>query len=108
MKDPKTFLKHILESIETIEDFMEGVSKKEFMESIKIQDAVLRRLEIIGEAAGNLPERFREEHSEIRWGEIIALRNILIHKYFGVDLELTFRIIKRDLPELKEKILKIL
>lgn len=107
-KDPKFFLKHILESIEVIENFTEDISEDEFMESVKTRDAVIRRLTIIGEAANNLPAELKKQYSEVSWGDIIGLRNLLTHEYFGVDLGLTFRIVKQDIPQLKEKISKIL
>ena len=106
-KDVNIFLAHILESIEKIEKFTESMSKKEFLESPQAQDAVIRRLEIIGEATKNLPKEFMQKHLEIPWGELTRMRDKLIHAYFGVDLNLTFRIVKEDLPDLKKKILKI-
>lgn len=106
-KDPKIFLLHILESIEKIEEFTKGITKKEFFKSIKTQDAVIRRLEIIGEATKNLPKEFTQKHPEVPWGELARMRDKLIHGYFGVDLNLTFKIIKEDLPDLKKKILKV-
>ncbi len=107
-KDPKFFLKHILKSIEVIEDFVGDMNEEEFVDSVKTRDAVIRRLTIIGEAANNLPDDLKEENSEVSWGDIIGLRNLLTHKYFGVDLGLTFRIAKKDIPILKEKIMNIL
>jgi len=107
-KDVKIFLNHILESIDKIEKFVKGVSKNEFMESVKTQDAVIRRLEIIGEAVKHIPKEFKVKYRKIPWRKIAGLRDVLIHEYFGVDLKLTLKIVKKDLPELKEKILKIL
>lgn len=106
-KDVNIFLNHISESIEKIEKFTKGISKKEFLESFQTQDAVVRRLEIIGEATKNLPKEFTQKHLEIPWSELARMRDKLIHAYFGVDLNLTFRIVKKDLPDLKKKILKI-
>ena len=73
-----------------------------------MQDAVIRRLEIIGEATKNIPEEFTKKHSEVPWSGIAKMRDKLIHKYFGVDLDLTWDVLKDDLPSLKEKIKKIL
>lgn len=66
-------------------------------------DAVVRNLEIIGEACRAIPSEIREEHPEIEWRKIIGLRNILIHQYFGIDTELIWDLIQNKLPELKEK-----
>lgn len=107
-KDAKIFLKHILESIEKIEEFMKGVSKERFLNSVQLQDAVIRRLEIIGEATKNLPTEFRKKYSDVPWSEIARMRDKLIHGYFGIDLNLTFDIVRKDIPGLKEKISKIL
>jgi uncharacterized protein with HEPN domain len=107
-KDVKTFLLHVLESIERIEEYTEGVSREEFMENHQVQDAVLRRLEIIGEAVKNIPQDFRDKYPQVPWKQIAGTRDILIHEYFGVDLDLVWEIVERDLPELKEKIERIL
>jgi len=107
-KDISVFLKHILESIERIEEFTKGISKEKFLDSVQLQDAVIRRLEIIGEAVKNLPPGFRKKHADVPWSEIARTRDKLIHGYFGVDLALTWDIVKKDLPDLKKKIKKIL
>ena len=106
-KDPLIFLKHIRESIESIESYMEGYDKH-FFDDRKVQDAVIRRLEIIGEAVKNIPKEFTKKHKSIPWSEIARMRDKLIHKYFGVDLDLTFDVVKKDLPELKKNLDKIL
>lgn len=68
----------------------------------------MRRLEIIGEATKNIPEDFRKEHPDIPWREIAGMRDILIHEYFGVDLELTWTTVKENLPNLKQKLSRII
>jgi len=108
MKDPKIFLKHIIESIREIEKHIKGVSEDDFWDDIKVQDAVVRRLEIIGGAVKNLPSDFRNKYSGIDWQKIAGMRDVLIHEYFGVDLDLVWETIKKDLPQLKDKILEIL
>lgn len=107
-KDPKIFLEHVLESINRIENDLDGLSEAKFYKSPTIQDAVIRRLEIIGEAVRNLPDSFRKEYSEISWKKIAGLRDILIHEYFGVDMKLIWKIVHRDMPKFKKQVLDIL
>lgn len=107
-KDPKIFLNHIIESIGRIEDDISILSKEKFLKSATIQDAVVRRLEIIGEAVRNIPDSFRKEYDEIPWKKIAGLRDVLIHEYFGVDMDLVWKIIKKEIPKLKKQILNIL
>jgi len=107
-KDTKFFIEHILESIRLIEAYTKQVSKEDFFETVYIQDAVIRRLEIIGEAVKNILPEVRDKYQDVPWREIAGMRDVLIHEYFGVDLDLTWRVIKRDLPELKQKLARIM
>ena len=104
----KVFLEHILESINLISAYVSQLSKDDFLDSHQVQDAVIRRLEIIGEAVKNLPLGFRKRHAEVPWRQIAGMRDVLIHGYFGVDLELTWKVVREDLPELEQKIARIL
>jgi len=107
MKENKLFIEHILESINKIETYSENLTKEKLVHDTKIQDALIRRIEIIGEAAKNLPEIFRTKYNYINWSEIIRMRDKIVHHYFGVDLDIIWGIIKIDIPSLKIKILKI-
>ena len=107
-KDPTIFIHHILESIELIEIYSKNTTQVQFLKKPSMQDAIIRRLEIIGEAVKNLPESFRTKHSEIPWKKISGMRDVLIHQYFDVDLTLTWKVVKHELPKIKKKIIELL
>ncbi len=107
-KDPKVFLCHILESIVQIERYMGEKNKEEFLASPQIQDAVMGRLEIIGEASKNLPVALRDQYAAIPWNEITGMRDVLIHGYFGVDTELVWRTVQKDLTVFKAHVEEII
>lgn len=106
-RDWRVFLEDMLQSMEKIEDYTEGTDFNSFVRNPMMVDAVIRNLEVIGEACKYVPARIREEHDEIPWKAIIGLRNIAIHKYFSLDLENIWKIIKDDLPKNKEIFRKV-
>jgi len=107
MKDDSIFIKHILESIGYIDNFSKKLSKDKFLKDRLKQSAIIRELEIIGEASKNLSANFRKNNKKIEWNLIAGFRDKLIHHYFGINLERVWNIIEKDLPRLKEEIGKI-
>ncbi|WP_353722798.1 DUF86 domain-containing protein [Dyadobacter sp. 676] len=95
-------LSDMLDSISAILDYSAGMSFHAFMEDRKTRDAVIRNLQVLGEAANRVPKRVREQHPEIEWMRIIRSRHILVHNYAGVDYEIVWRIIEVHLPPLQQ------
>lgn len=102
------FLSDIQEAIRRIGIYTKGIDYGNFLEDIKTQDAVIRNVEIIGEAAKNISNDFRDKHPQIQWKDLAGIRDKLIHHYFGVNLEVVWYIIQDDLPPLKEEIRRIM
>ena len=102
------YIEDILNAMDKIEKYISGQEYEEFIENTMAVDAVIRNLEIIGEAAKNIPENIRNQYTEIPWRRMVGLRNIVIHDYLGVDLSIVWRIITKNLPETKQLIVKIL
>lgn len=107
-RDWKLFINDILECIEKIETYLASLSYDDFLSDDKTKDAVVRNLEVIGEAAKQIPEQIRQKYPEIPWQQIAGLRNRLIHGYFVVDYGIIWNIITKELPDLKTKIIEIL
>ncbi len=106
-KDPEVFIEHILESIELIENYTANKTISDFIESVQLQDSIIRRIEIIGEAVKNLPAEVKSNYPDVPWKKIAGMRDVLIHEYFGIDLELTWQVVQKDIPDLKRENLKI-
>ena len=107
-RDYKLYVKDILESILKIEEFVGDTGYKEFVKDDKTSSAVVRKLEIIGEASKNIPEEIRSKYKEIPWSDIAKMRDKIIHFYFGVDYEIVWKVIKERLPTLKGQIERLL
>ena len=106
-KDPQVFIDHILECIKLVGYYLHDKTAEDFMASTQLQDAVIRRIEIIGEATKNLPQEFKEKHPDIPWKEMAGMRDIIVHEYFGVDLKLTWRVASEDIKGLKARLEKL-
>ena len=107
-RSAEVLLEDILESIGQVEQYRKGLSREEFSAQSMVQDAVIRRLEVIGKAVKGLPDELRDRHSEVPWRQIAGARDVLIHEYFRVDLDLTWQMVTTNLPELQASVSQIL
>lgn len=103
MKDDLVYIQHIRDAISSIEAYTSD-GMKTFMTDKKTQDAVVRNLEIMGEASKNVSAKFKKENPDIPWRQMAGTRDRVIHEYFGVNIEMVWDIIAKDIPDLKEKL----
>ncbi len=101
-------LGEILDAIARIRDYTDGLDFDAFAANVEKQDAVVRRLEIIGEAVKGIPDHVRAKHTAVPWRDIAGARDILIHEYFRVDLEMAWDMVRKDLPLLETEVRSIL
>lgn len=101
-------LEDINEALERITEYMEGLDYDSWKSDRKTIDAVIRNLEIIGEASTHVPEEIQEQHPNMPWYQMKGMRNILVHEYFGVDIDLLWKTVQDDLPPVKSLISKLL
>lgn len=107
-KETLTFLGHILECVNLIQEYTKNKDINSFESDLQLQDAVIRRIEIIGEATRNVPLTIRKKYPEVSWKEMAGMRDILIHHYYGVSLKRTWNVVKNEIPKLKNQIQKII
>ncbi|MBW2185935.1 MAG: DUF86 domain-containing protein [Deltaproteobacteria bacterium] len=97
-------IQDIVDALTHIESYIRGMSYEQWLNDRKTVDAVIRNLEIIGEAAKHIPPETMNRYSDIPWGKMRAMRNVLIHEYFGVDVEIIWKTVTEDLPILKRQL----
>lgn len=107
-RDSRVYLDDVLEGAERVRTYTAGLSLASFREDPRTVDAVVRNLEIIGEAVKNLPDDVRARHPEVAWKRIAGLRDLLIHQYFGIDYEIIWDVVTTKLPVLEDQVRRIL
>ena len=107
MRSDRERLLDILEAIERIEKYA-SKGKAAFLQDELIQNWMVNHITMIGEACRALPDEFQAAHANVPWADIIAMRNLLVHHYFGIDVEAVWAVVERDIPELKLNIQVIL
>lgn len=107
-KDDTVYLLHILDAIDLITEYTKGMSENEFLSNSMAHDAVVRQIEIIGEAARNVSDEFQAKHPKLPWSKMTGIRNKIVHEYFNVNYSIVWDTIKDDLPLLKRSLKKIL
>lgn len=107
MRSDQVYVQDILESVEIIESYLNEKTEFEFITNMMMQDAVIRRFEIIGEAASKISEDLKRAYPSVQWRLMKEMRNKLIHEYFGVSASTIYSTVKFDLPVLKQQLLQI-
>ncbi len=107
-RDYRDYLRDILVAVTDVESFVQGLTYEEFIKDRKTLNAVVRSIEIIGEASKNIPEQIKEKYQDLPWKQMAGMRDKLIHAYFGVDTETLWKAAKDNIPHLKASIQKML
>ena len=106
-RSAQLYIQDILDCIKVIIEYVKGLECDDLLEDRKTVDAVVRNLEIIGEAANHMPQKVKARYTDIPWEKMVSMRNKVIHEYSGIDLQILWQTIKEDLPALKKSIEKV-
>jgi uncharacterized protein with HEPN domain len=107
-RDSRLYLDDILDAVEKIENYVEGLTFEQFSEDSKTVDAIVRNFEIIGEATKRIPSETKDKYPQIPWKMMAGTRDKLIHEYFGVNMQVLWKAVKEDIPPLKRSIKQLL
>jgi len=107
-RDLKVYLEDIVESLCIIKEYVKDTREEEFLNNRQLQDAVIRRFEIVGEATKQIPDSFRNQYPGVPWRKMAGLRDVLIHNYFGVSIGRVWKMIKNDLDKAEKSISEII
>jgi uncharacterized protein with HEPN domain len=108
VRDYRDYLQDIFDAVNDIENFVDNMTYEEFIKDRKTLNAVVRSIEIIGEASKNIPETMKAKHKELPWKQMAGMRDKLIHAYFGVDVETLWKAVKENIPPLRQSIQQML
>lgn len=107
-RDYRLYLEDIIEATEAAREYVAGMGRDELAEDRRTTDAVVRNLEIVGEAVKKLPAHVKRDHPDVEWKKIAGLRDILVHDYFGIDMDIVWDVVQNKLPVLTEQVQRIL
>jgi len=107
-RDYRLYLEDIIDAAEAVREYVAGMGKSELARDRRTSDAVVRNLEVIGEAVKKLPAQVKRDHPEVEWKKIAGLRDILIHDYFGIDVDIVWDVLQNKVPVLVEQVRRIL
>lgn len=104
MKNNRLYIEQMLEAIDLVERYSKGLDFEKFSSDVEKQDAIVRRLQIIGEVSNRVSPEIKEQLPEVPWKKMLGMRNIIVHDYMYVDLEKVWNVVEKDLSELKQRL----